>query len=122
MNVKIDIHKNNQVERKLNSLSEWKIPETTKKELKDFVKEARIGQVNQGKRLSERTISKDLTLLKTSLEIINKQTSKLTKEDVERYDKLLSKKNFKSVSDYRVNLRIFLNWKIGKEKTDKIAG
>jgi len=122
MNVKIDIHRDNQVERKLEVLDNWKVPESTKKEIKEFVEKARIGQVNQGRRLSERTIAKDLTLFKTSLEILNKQTSKLTKEDIERYDKILSKKNFKSVGDYRVNLRIFLNWKLGTEKTIKIAG
>ena len=121
MNAKIDIHKD-KFEKKLKSVDSWKIPDTTKKELRDFIEKARIGQVNQGKRLSDRTLSKYLTLLKTSLEIINKPTAKITKEDIEKYDKKLSKKNFKSVADYRVNLKIFLNWKLGSEKTNKIAG
>jgi integrase len=121
MNVKIDIHKD-KFERKLNSVNKWKVPDPTKKEIKDFIEKARIGQVNQGKRLSDRTLSKYLTLLKCSFEIINKQTSKLNKEDIEKYDKKLISKNFKSIPDYRVNLLIFLRWKLGAEKTNKIAG
>jgi site-specific recombinase XerD len=121
MNVKIEVH-NNKFERKLNALNSWKVPETTKKEVENFIEKARIGQVNQGKKLSDRTLSKYLTLLKTNLEIINKQTSKLKKEDIEKYDKILSEKDFKSVADYRRNLLIFLNWKLGKNKTNKIAG
>jgi integrase len=122
MNVKIDIHNNNEFERKLIQLESWKIPDSTKKELKEFIEKAEIGQVNEGKRLSKRTLTKYLTLLKTPLEILNKQTSKITKEDIERFDKQFSKKNLKSVSDFRIVLRIFLKWKIGTEKTQKIAG
>jgi integrase len=122
MNVKIEIHENHNVERKLKAVSDWKVPETTKKEIKEFIHKALIGQVNEGKKLSDRTVSKYLTLLKTSLEIINKQTSKITKEDLEKYDKILSKKKFKSEADYKINLKIFLKWKLGLEKTNKIAG
>jgi len=121
MNIKISIH-DDKFEKKLNAVSNWKVPETTKKEIKDFVNKAILGQVNEGKKLSERTISKYLTLLRTSLEIINKQTSKITKKDIEDYDKLIAKKNLKSVTDYKVNLKIFLKWKLGLEKTNKIAG
>ena len=121
MNVKIDIHKD-KFEKKLKNVNQWKVPELTKKEIKEFIEKAKIGQVNQGKRLSDRTLSKYLTLLKLSLEFLNKQTSKLTKEDIENYDKKLIKKNFKSFADYRVNIKIFLNCKIGQEKANKIAG
>ncbi len=122
MNIKIDIHKNHIIERKINSIPDWKIPDTTKKELKVFVDKARIGQVNEGKRLSDRTISKYLTLLKHSLEIINKQTSKITKEDIEKFDKKLSAEGLSSVVDYRRCLLTFLKWKIGETKMKKIAG
>ena len=121
MNVKIEIH-NPKFERKLASVNDWKIPDTTKKEIKQFIEQAKIGQVNKGKRLSDRTLSKYLSLLKVSLEILNKQTSKLNKKDIEDFDKKLIKKEFKSISDYRVNLKIFLNWKLGIEKTNHIAG
>lgn len=121
MNIKINVH-DTKFEKKLKAVDIWKVPHTTQKEVREFIDKAKIGQVNQGKKLSDRTLSKYLTLLRCSLEIINKQTSKLTKEDIERYDKALSKKGFKSVADYRVNLRIFLNWKLGQDKTNKIAG
>ena len=121
MNVKISIHKDT-FQRKLDNLPKWKVPDSVKTEVKDFVEKARIGQVNEGKKLSDRTISKYLTLLRKSLELINKPTKKLTKEDIEKYDKKLSKLNLRSVADYRVNLRIFLNWKLGSEKSNKISG
>ncbi len=122
MNLKIEVHNNNSFERKLNLLNSWKVPDNTKKEIKEFISKARIGQVNQGKKLSDRTISKYLTLLKHSLEIINKQTSKITKQDIEKFDKKLSSENLKSSSDYKMVLQIFLRWKIGDNKTRDIAG
>ncbi len=122
MNVKIEIHKNHLIEKKLKALDKWKVPESTKKEIRVFIEKARIGQVNEGRKLSEATISKYLTLLKKSLEIINKPTSKITKEDLERYDKKISKEDLKSVGDYKIDLQIFLKWKLGNTKMEKIAG
>ena len=121
MNVKIEIHKND-VEKKINALPKWKVPESTKKEIKEFIEKARIGQVNEGKKLSERTISKYLTLLKKSLEIINKQTFNINKTDIEKFDKKLTSENLKSASDYRMILKVFFKWKIGTNKTQEIAG
>ena len=40
MNVKIEIHENHNVERKLKAVSDWKVPETTKKEIKEFIHKA----------------------------------------------------------------------------------
>jgi len=122
MNIKVDIHQNHKIEKKIERINSWKVPEKTKKEIHDFIEKAKIGQVNEGRRLSDRTISKYATLLKTSLEIINKETSKITKKDIENYDKKLTKKGLKSIADYRINLRIFLKWKLGEDKTNKIAG
>jgi len=122
MNIKIEVHKNHEVNRKLTQIPEWKIPNSTKEEMKEFVDRARMGQVNEGKKLTERTISKDLTLLKKSLEIINKPTSKITKEDIEKFEKKISSENLKSVSDYRLVLKIFLKWKLGFEKMNHLAG
>lgn len=121
MNVKIDIHKD-KFNLKLKNVSDWKVPASTKKEIIDFIEKAKIGQVNQGKKLSDRTLSKYLTLLKCSLEILNKETSKLTKKDIEHFDQVISKKGLKSVVDYRINLKLFLNWKLGVEKTQTLAG
>jgi len=122
MNVKISVHQNHLVEKKLASLIDWKIPESTKKEIKQFIEKARIGQVNEGKKLSERTLSKYLTLLKHSLEIINKPTSQIIKKDIEKFDKKLSEEKLKSVVDYRRSLRVFLKWKLGEDKEKKLAG
>ena len=41
MNVKINIHKNHNVQRKLDSIASWKIPESTKKELTEFIDKAK---------------------------------------------------------------------------------
>lgn len=122
MNIKIDIHKNNQVKRKLERVPSWKVPETTKKEIVLFVEKAAIGQVQQGKRLSDRTLSKYLSLLKRSLEIINKPTSKITKIDIEAFDKKLTSEGLSSIVDYRRSLKIFLCWKLGEDKSKKLAG
>lgn len=122
MNKKIDVHSNHKFKRKLENIPSWKVPLSVKNEIKDFIHKASIGQVNEGKRLSDRTLSKYLSLLKTSLEIINKETNKITRKDIETFDKKLISLNLKSVSDYRRNLIIFLNWKIGEAKTKEIAG
>jgi integrase len=121
VNVKIDIHKNN-LEAKLKFVSKWKVPETTKKEVLEYIEKAKIGQVTEGKRLNERTLSKHLSLLKHLLEIIKKDTSKLTKEDIEKIDRHLVKENLASVANYRLVLKGFLRWKLGVEKENKLSG
>ena len=122
MNIKIEIHKNHNVEAKLKEVSSWKVPETTKKEIRTFIDKARLGQVNEGKKLSERTLSKYLSLLRHVLQIIKKPTSKITKKDIEKFDKKLSSQNLRSASDYRRSLKVFLRWKLGEEKSRKLAG
>jgi integrase/recombinase XerD len=121
MNVKIDIHLNGKFESKLKFVPKWKVPDSTKKEIFDFIEKARIGQINEGKKLSDRTLSKYLSLLRHSLELINKQTSKITKEDIEKFDKKISKENLKSSSDFKICLKIFLHYKLGEEKTRKLT-
>ena len=121
MNIKINVHNNN-YEKKLNAVENWNIPESTKKEVYTFIEKAKIGQVNEGKKLSERTLSKYLSLLKRVLEILNKPTNKINKEDIERFDKHLTKEKLKSSTDYKVVLQVFLKWKLGIEKTQKLAG
>lgn len=44
MNIKIDIHKNNNIENKLVNLPNWKVPDSVKKEIKNFINKAKIGQ------------------------------------------------------------------------------
>jgi len=120
VNVKIDIHKNN-LDKKLQFVSKWKVPASTKEEVLEYIEKAKIGQVTEGKRLNERTLSKHLSLLKHLLEIIKKETSKLTKEDIEKKDKQLVKEELASVSNYRLVLKGFLRWKLGVEKENKLA-
>ncbi|MBA7703799.1 Tyrosine recombinase XerC [subsurface metagenome] len=122
MNVKVNIHKNNNVEKKLSLVPSWKVPDSVKKDIINFIEKARIGQVNEGKRLSDRTLSKYLSLLKHSLEIIKKQTSQITKKDIERYDKKITQEDLSSIVDYRRALKVFLNWRLGESKEKKLAG
>jgi len=121
MNTKISIHKD-KVDRKLKLIPEWKVPQSTKKEIITFIDKAKLGQVSQGIKLTERTLSKYLSLLKKCLEIINKQTSVIIKEDIERFDKKITSEKLSSVVDYRRALKVFLNWKLGEEKSKKLAG
>ncbi len=108
MNIKIKVHDNHLIEKKLKFLNNWKVPDSTKKEILVFVDKAKLGQVNEGRILKDATISKYLSTLKHTLEIINKPTNKITKEDVERLDKKLSLENLKSVANYRIDLKCFL--------------
>ena len=122
MNIKIEAHGDYKFQRKLDSVPNWKVPTSTKKEIVDFTNKAAIGQVNEGKRLSGRTLSKNLSLLKRCLEIVNKPTFKITKEDVERFDRELVKLELKSIANYRVCLKTFLKWKLGEDRMRKLAG
>lgn len=123
MNVKIESHPtNNTIDRKMEKLDEWKVPKSTIKEVRVFIDKARIGQVNEGKKLSESTLSKYLSLLRFNLEAINKTTSKIIKADIEKYEKKLSDRNIRTAGDYRINLQIFLRWKLGKAKQEQLSG
>ena len=122
MNIKIKVHDNHLIEGKLKFLNNWRVPESTKKEIKEFVDKAKIGQVHKGKELKDATISKYLSTLKHTLEIINKPTSKITKEDIEKLDKKLRNENLKSISNYRVDLKTFLKWRLGESKEAKLSG
>ena len=122
MNIKIEAHSNDKFQKKLDAVPKWEVPESTKKEVYTFISKAAMGQVQEGKRLSGRTLSKYLSLLKHSLEIVNKPTLKITKTDIEAFDKKLIEKKLSSARDYRRVLKIFLRWKIGTDKSRKLAG
>ncbi len=122
MNIKIEAHDNHKFQRKLDAVPSWMVPISTQKEIVDFIAKAAIGQVNEGRRLSNRTLSKNLSLLKRCLETVNKPTSNITKEDIERFDKKLVESELKSVANYRVCLKVFLKWKLGEYKMRKLAG
>lgn len=121
MNVKIASHIEG-YKFKLDNVKNWDVPDATKKEILEFIEKAKIGQVQEGKKLTDRTIAKYLSLLKHDLELINKQTSKLTKKDIEDFDKKLSQERLKSESDFKLCLQVFLKWNLGELKTNEISG
>ena len=102
--------------------SSWEVPLATKKEIKLFIEKLKLGQINEGRKLKDGTLSKYLILLKKDLEIIKKETSKITKKDIEEFDKEITSQNLKSVVDYRKSLKEFLKWKLGKIKGRKLTG
>jgi len=133
MNVKINIHVNNsKIEKRLELVNSWKVPEAVKKEIQKFIDDLALGKVNRGKKSSERNQVKYLTLLKVPLEFFNKPTSRLTEKDIDKFDKELSsgkisKLNGKEYApvvkvDLRRALKIFLRWKLGEAKESKLAG
>jgi len=132
MNLKIETHKNNaDVESRLNYITKWKILESVKKDLKLFLNDLGSGKVNKGYQVSERTQVKYISLLKSPLIYINKNLDKITKKDLEDYDKaistdkLLSEKkkpfSYNMKKDIRVALRILLKWKFGTTKANEMT-
>lgn len=134
MNVKKNIHEANcNLQSRLNLIEEkWKVPNSVKKDMFNFLEDLGLGKVNRGKRASERTRVKYITLLKVSLEFFNKPISKITEKDIEKFDKKLSSGKMvnQKQKDYSYNskveikraLKVFLKWKIGEKKTLDIAG
>lgn len=126
MNIKIPIHKRG-LETRKNSLNDWKIPDSEKKDVLKFLDDCELGKVNKGKKIGESRLTKYLDLLKVPLEFFNKPTSKVTMKDVENFEKNLSsgkiKSKFKNKPymestkvDLRKALKIYFRWKLGPEK------
>src|SRR5262245_52516619 len=89
MHERIIIHYRNLAYRK-QQLVHWKIPDSTKRELLDFLEQLELGKVNRGKKICAVRQLKYLDLLKVPLEFLNKPTARLTVIDLERFDKELS--------------------------------
>jgi integrase/recombinase XerD len=129
-NVKISIHNRNFEARK-ETLKKWKISEQDKKDLIEFLNELSLGQVNQGKKISEVRQLKYLDILKIPFEYFKKPISKLTLKDIEDFEKSLSSNKLKSFKgtpfadatkvDIRRALKIYLGWKLG-DKARKLTG
>jgi integrase len=132
MNVKIDIHENSNIDKRIEILKDWKVPEVVKEDVKRFLEEFALGKVNLGKKGSARTQVKYLSLLRVILGNINKPIGRITEKDVEEFDKDLTSGKIKTNkgNDYAYNvkvdirraLRVFLKWKLGQEKGLKLAG
>ncbi len=132
MNVKISIHEENaDVESRLRYISKWGILESIKKELKHFLSDLGSGKVNKGFQISQRTQVKYISLLKSPLLYFNKPIDKITKKNLEEYDKALSTDkliaekrkpfSFNMKKDIRIALRVLLKWKHGEAKGNELT-
>ena len=132
MNVKVNIHsRNSNIEERLSYIKKWNISDNVKKELRDFLNDLGSGKVNKGVQVSQRTQVKYTSLLKSPLIYFNKSIAKLTKKDIEKYDKDLStdklmsekKKPFSlnMKKDIRIALRVLLKWKFGEAKSIELT-
>ncbi len=132
MNIKINIHEpSSDIESRLAYVEKWKIPEKVKKDLIVFLQDLGRGKVNKGVQISPRTQVKYISLLKSPLIYFNKPIEKITKKELEQYDKDLStnklisekKKPFSMnmKKDVRIALRILLKWKLGETKARELT-
>ena len=120
------IHHRNLDARK-QQLQHWKIPDSTKRELLEFLHQLELGKVNRGRKISASRQLKYLDLLKVPLEFLNKPTARLGVSDLERFEQALSSGRILSRMygrpyrhstqvDMRKLLRIFLRWRLGAAK------
>jgi integrase len=132
MLLKIRAHADGLLARK-RSLTRWRIPESTKKELLAFLQDLELGKVNRGRKISAAAQLKYLNVLKVSLEWFGKPTVRLTAKDVERFESALSADRVTSRSrehpyahatkvGIRKGLKVFLRWRLGQAKALKLAG
>ena len=117
----------------LRSLDTWRIPATTRSELRRFIDDLALGRVNRGTRISEARRLKYLNLLKAPLEFLNKPTPRLTPRDIERFEKALASDQvqsrwkhqpyaFNTKVDVRKALKAYLRWRLGDAKAVRLAG
>lgn len=132
MNVKINIHEaNSNLASRLSYVKNWDVPENVKKDIKLFLSDLGSGKVNKGIQISQRTQVKYISLLKNPLLYLNKPIEKITKKELEEFDKDLSsdklisekKKPFSMnmKKDTRIALRILLKWKFGEAKANELT-
>ncbi len=121
------------IEKRLAAISYWQIPGSVKTDLRRFIYELGMGKVNKGFRLKESAQVKYLLTLKVPLEFLNKSIIKITEKDIEKFETALgsdtlisvcTQKPFKHATkvSFRKALKIFLRWKLGKAKSEKLAG
>lgn len=121
------------LELRKKQLRNWRIPESTKKELLEFLDQLALGKVNRGRKISPRRQLKYLDTLRAPLEFLAKPTRLLKVTDLERFEKALSSGKLFSRRhgrpyrhstqvDIRKLLRIFLRWRLGAAKAVELAG
>jgi integrase len=132
MNDTITIHYAN-LDFRLQSISEWKIPEETCSEVRLFIHELGIGKVNRGKRLRDNALLTYLCTLRVPLEYFNKRTQDLSAGDIEHFEHDLVSNSIQSTwrqrpyhhstqVGFRKALNIFLRWRLGEAKARELAG
>ncbi len=129
---RIAIHPTN-LEARKRQIRNWKIPDSTKHEIFEFLDQLALGKVNRGRKITPRRQLKYLDLLRPALEFLNKSTPRLKLTDLERFEKALSSGELASrlyhrpyrhstQVDMRKLLRIFLRWRLGPAKAVELAG
>lgn len=129
MNEKINIHEaNSNLLSRLDYIQNWNVDKQVMKELKVFLQALGSGKVNKGVHVSERTQCKYISLLKSPLIFINKSASETTKEQIEKWDDMISKDKLLSEKkkpysynmkvDMRIAYRTFLEHFIGSKAND----
>jgi integrase len=128
---KIDIYNRPPV-RPEARMKNWQIPEAVKKNLVKFLEEAELGRVNRGVKASPARQKRYLDLLKIPFEFWHKSEDKITLQDVERFEKVLSSGELKTRTggayahntkiDMRKALRIYFRWKLGRARAESLVG
>lgn len=131
-NTKIALH-NYDLDAEMKKVQSWNIPAPEKKKVVQFIKEFMAGRVSHRKP-NPATSRNILVQLRTSLEVLNKESSKLTKKDViaysddlagDRIKKNIQGKHEKGDKPYKepVKLRIkyslavYLKWRLKDKAT-----
>lgn len=122
-NKKKPIHDRN-LSKRVKTISQWKTDKKNITKFKEFLDKAALGQVNQGKKLGEATLLKYCDMLKIAFENINKDFSKITKEDVEKFEKWLTKQKYQdsTKAKLKIQLKVYLRWLLGTDKGNDVAG
>ncbi|GBE19710.1 hypothetical protein BMS3Abin17_00437 [archaeon BMS3Abin17] len=130
MQERIDIHKSN-IEIRKQSITKWNVPECEKIALIKFLQDLELGKVNKGKKISEIRRIKYIDSLKIPLKFFNKSSEELELKDIERFEIALCSGEIQSCKnkqyahntkvDIRRALKIYLRWRIGKEKAEKLT-
>lgn len=130
MSEKIQIHKPSLATRKL-AVNKWNVPQCEKIAMARFLIDLELGKVNKGKKISEVRCVKYIDSLRLPLNFFNKDCNELTLKDIERFEIALSSGELKSIKgtpyahntkvDLRRSLKIYLKYRLGKEKTDKLT-
>ena len=126
---RINIHKTN-IEARKQAITSWGIPGCEKIALIRFLADLELGKVNKGKKISEIRRIKYTHSLKIPLFFFNKPSEELTIKDIERFEIALSGKiktiknkpySHNTKVDIRRALTIYLRWRLGKEKAEKLT-